>query len=189
MLHQTELIVHHVCRGLPVADQLLLLLLLPSWCALRCVTPVRSALWLSCVTQPCCCLHPLACAPHSSCCCCCPAGSNPLLLAHRAEQLLAAAPSRASLSASLRPERQAHGPGDYSALLRSVPVGLAYRGADQQQLVDAVDAAVCVTHPDGLGRDGAHAIAAAVAWLAWWVFGRAWAERHRHRPIPVPVPC
>ncbi|KAF8058893.1 zinc finger CCCH domain-containing protein 24 [Scenedesmus sp. PABB004] len=92
-------------------------------------------------------------------------GANPFTLAHRAEALLATTPSRASQSCSHRPDRQRHGPEDFTAALRGVPVGIAYAGAPRDALAAAVDAAVAFTHPSDEGGAGALAVAAAVAWL------------------------
>jgi hypothetical protein len=55
------------------------------------------------------------------------AGTNPFMLAVHAEGFLQATPSRASQSCSHRPDRQLHGTTDFTAVLRAVPVALAYR--------------------------------------------------------------
>eukprot|EP00879_Flechtneria_rotunda_P001631 GHRR01001791.1.p1 GENE.GHRR01001791.1~~GHRR01001791.1.p1 ORF type:complete len:649 (+),score=181.74 GHRR01001791.1:2802-4748(+) len=93
------------------------------------------------------------------------AGSNPFTLAERAEGYLTTTPSRASQSCSHRPDRQLHGTTDYTGVIRAIPIGLAYRNAPVDMLSQAVDAAVLLTHPTEQGREGALAIAAAVAWL------------------------
>eukprot|EP00878_Enallax_costatus_P020388 GHUV01021547.1.p1 GENE.GHUV01021547.1~~GHUV01021547.1.p1 ORF type:complete len:392 (+),score=136.05 GHUV01021547.1:23-1198(+) len=92
-------------------------------------------------------------------------GTNPFLLAHHVEGYMAVTPSRASQSCSHRPDRQLHGITDFTAVLRAVPIGIAYREASSEVLGAAVDAAVLLTHPSEEGREGAAVIAAAVAWL------------------------
>eukprot|EP00775_Hariotina_reticulata_P014163 gene14163-14304_t len=93
------------------------------------------------------------------------AGTNPFMLAAHAEGYMQVTPSRASQSCSHRPDRQLHGSEDFTAVLRAVPVALAYRDVDAQVLREAVDTAVVFTHPTEQGREGAQAVAAALAWL------------------------
>lgn len=77
-------------------------------------------------------------------------------------------PSRASQSCSHRPDRQLHGITDFTATVRAVPVGVAYREASAEVLGAAVDAVVLLTHCSEEGREGPAVIAAAVAWLMRW---------------------
>ncbi|MEW5297349.1 MAG: hypothetical protein WDW36_000563 [Sanguina aurantia] len=60
-------------------------------------------------------------------------------------------------TASDRPAREPHGPGDYGAATRAAPIGLAYRAAVQESCYFSH------THP--AAQDAACVMAAAVAWL------------------------